>query len=131
MKGITPYQLELLQHVSAAPADSPLDFDQLLEKLSWCPSKEAAQFTIRAVIAKKLIAKKSDLVLRRGRKRVCYLLTADGRAVLDPRTALASRARDEPTAEILLSEGTSSGVAYVDEVQGEEGAITLIELEIE
>jgi hypothetical protein len=84
MKGVTDYQLEILRHVSEAPESDPLDFDQLLEKLSWAPSKESAQFPIRSLVSKKLLAK-GPLTLRRGRKRVVYLLTEEGRILLDPR----------------------------------------------
>lgn len=84
MKGVTPYQLEILQHVADAPPADPLDFDQLLEKLSWRPSKESAQFPIRSLVTKRLL-EKGELQLRRGRKRVVYVLTPAGRQVLDPR----------------------------------------------
>lgn len=84
MKGVTPYQLEILQHVAAAPAEEPIDFDQLLDKLSWRPSKESAQFPIRSLVAKGFV-KKGSLSLRRGRQRVTYLLTEKGKKLLDPR----------------------------------------------
>jgi len=87
MKGLTPYQFEMLQHVRDAGSD--IDFDQLLEKLSWAPSKEAAQFTVRALVGKKLLEKSSTLQLRRGRRRVTYLLTGEGKRVFDPRGAAA------------------------------------------
>jgi DNA-binding PadR family transcriptional regulator len=87
LRGITAYQLEILQLVAAGGPDGSLDFDQLLDKLSWYPSKHSAQFTIRAVMAKKLMIKEADLELRRGRRRVLYQLTAAGREVLDPRSA--------------------------------------------
>lgn len=84
-RGLTPYQLEILRHLQGADPSLPLDFDQLLEKLSWAPSKESAQFSFRALVAKGLIAKSDTHHLRRGRKRVCYLLTAAGAQALDPR----------------------------------------------
>lgn len=89
MKGVTAYQLEILQKVGSAGPGLLLDFDQLLESLSWAPSKESAQFTIRALVQKGLLAKSPVLQLRRGRKRVCYLLTGDGKKVLDPRPAIS------------------------------------------
>lgn len=85
MRGVSPYQLELLKLLSEVPEAEPLDFDQLLEKLSWAPSKESAQFTIRALVKKELIEKGETLELRRGRKRVTYQLTKHGNLVLDPR----------------------------------------------
>lgn len=98
MRGVTPYQLEILTHVRGASEDESLDFDQLLERLSWRPSKESAQFTIRATITKGLLEKKPDLELRRGRKRVCYRLTAEGVRVFDPRPVL------EPEEKTSVSE---------------------------
>jgi DNA-binding PadR family transcriptional regulator len=96
MKGVTPYQLELLKAARAAhDAGAPLDLDQLLDTLSWEPSKESLQFTIRALIKRGLIVK-SDLELRRGRRRVSFLMTADGRQLLDPRPCVGS-ASAEPT----------------------------------
>lgn len=84
MKGLTKRQFELLGHVKTGGADGLLDFDQLLDLLSWIPSKESAQFTIRALVGKGLLVK-AELQLRRGRKRVCYDLTLEGKAVFDPR----------------------------------------------
>ena len=136
MKGITPYQLEVLRHVAAAPGDAPLDFDQLLEKLSWEPSKEAAQFTIRAAVTKKLIAKTENLILRRGRKRVCYVVASEGMLILDPRLAASPTPGSSP-ADVteVVSDFVSS--ALVDPGQdltyaAEMGeTIPLIEVEIE
>ena len=86
MKGITKYQLEILNKVRDVERDTGrlADFDQVLESLSWAPTKDAAQFTIRAVIAKGFI-EKAPLEQRRGRKRVCYQMTKSGKLVLDPR----------------------------------------------
>ncbi len=138
MKGITPHQLEVLRHVAAAPGDAPLDFDQLLEKLSWQPTKEAAQFTIRAAVAKKLIAKTERLILRRGRKRVCYEVASEGVLVLDPRKAIpvTSGAVEAPLeVEKVVSDFVSSALVdpgqdltYATEV---DETIAPVELEIE
>lgn len=86
MKGVTDKQLEALRLVkrgSDIPGDL-IDFDQLLEGLSWTPTKQSAQFTIRALIAKGFI-KKDGQVLRRGRQRVTYRMTKEGKLLLDPR----------------------------------------------
>jgi predicted transcriptional regulator len=83
MKGVTRHQVEVLQRVNAA-GDDLLDMDQLLPQLSWEPSKEAAQFTIRALIRKGML-EKMPLKLRRGRLRVSYKVTGKGKVVLDPR----------------------------------------------
>ena len=58
---LTPYQEELLALVaagspSAGPAE-PIDFDELLERLSWQPTKAAAHFSIRALTRRELLAK--------------------------------------------------------------------------
>lgn len=70
MMGVTRYQLELLTTLSHREASTGrlTDFDQLLESLSWMPSKESAQFTIRAMVAKGFIAK-APLESRRGCER--------------------------------------------------------------
>jgi DNA-binding PadR family transcriptional regulator len=86
LKGVTPYQFEILTTLGRLEAlgERLADFDQLLETLSWTPSKESAQFTIRAMVGKKFI-EKAPLESRRGRNRVCYRLLEAGKAVLDPR----------------------------------------------
>lgn len=86
MKGITRYQLEILTQLSRVEKETGklADFDQLLSSLSWTPTKESAQFTIRAVIGKGFI-EKTALESRRGRNRVCYRITSSGKEVLDPR----------------------------------------------
>lgn len=86
MKGVTRYQLELLSTLRRLEATSGrlTDFDQLLQTLSWMPSKESAQFTVRALITRGFIAK-APLEARRGRNRVCYRLLEAGFTVLDPR----------------------------------------------
>lgn len=105
MKGVTPYQLEILQHVARGGDDGLLDFDQLLDLLSWMPTKESSQFTIRAVVKKGLLSK-GELTYRRGRRRVLYSLTPDGQAVLDPRGAPAPETRREalpdPGVELMV-----------------------------
>jgi hypothetical protein len=85
MRGVTKHQMEMLGHIRTGGPDGDLDFDQLLDKLSWVPSKESAQFTIRAAVVKGFIMKLPELQLRRGRNRVCYRLTKEGGSVLDPR----------------------------------------------
>lgn len=85
MRGLTRRQFELLQHLKKGGPDGLLDLDQLLDLLSWIPSKESVQFTIRAMVRKGLIVKEEQLRLRRGRHRVCYRLTQAGEKVLDPR----------------------------------------------
>lgn len=89
MKGVTPYQFEALLKVREIEAASGrlADFDQVLEKLSWTPSKESAQFTIRAIIAKGFM-EKMPVETRRGRNRVLYRVTEKGKRALDPRVPM-------------------------------------------
>lgn len=88
MRGMTKYQLEVLQKVAAGSADGLIDFDQLLPTLSWSPSKDSMQFTIRAMCAKGLIEKRPR-ELRRGRMRAVYALGPEGALALDPRACAA------------------------------------------
>jgi DNA-binding PadR family transcriptional regulator len=96
LKGITDNQLELLKFVAGREADGALaDLDQVLEKMSWGPTKESIQFTIRAMIAKGFI-EKSGLQSRRGRNRVCFKANEKGKQVLDPRARLPKAGEPEP-----------------------------------
>ena len=103
MKGITPYQLEVMLKLDtlAAAAGRLADFDQLLERLSWKPTKESAQFVVRALVTKGFI-EKMPRELRRGRTRVCYKTTEKGRLALDP------------TREAKAVESLSSGASFED-----------------
>ena len=78
MRGVTKYQLELLTAVKKhEDAGRRIDLDELLDCLSWTPSKQSLQFSIRALIAKRMIFKAGTEV-RRGRKRVCFGLDEEG-----------------------------------------------------
>ena len=81
--------------------------DQLLEKLSWQPTKEAAQFTIRAAVTKKLIAKTERLILRRGRKRVCYEVASEVPAPLSIATLYDS---EETRTKVIPSMRSCEGI---------------------
>lgn len=86
MKGVTPYQFEVLQRIREVETRhrAPADLDQILELLSWMPTKASVQFTIRAMVTKRLI-RKGSTELRRGRKRVIYHMEPLGEQALDPR----------------------------------------------
>lgn len=118
MRGLTKNQIELLQHVQAGGPDGTLDFDQLLDLLSWTPSKEATQFTIRACIKKGLMEKAGELQLRRGRRRMTYQLTEEGRRALDPRPALAARSLGLPMTRTEAGLLASSGAASLEVSEG-------------
>lgn len=95
MRGMTKYQIEVLQKISAGGPDGHLDFDQLLPLLHWSPSKDSMQFTIRAMCAKGLVEKRPQ-ELRRGRKRVVYAVTPEGALALDPRALAGPEAAPAP-----------------------------------
>lgn len=85
--GLTRYQFELLTAVKKGQDEGyDADLDQLLESLSWAPTKASIQFSIRALIAKNLLVK-TGFQTRRGRKRICFQLGAAGATVFDPRGA--------------------------------------------
>ena len=84
---ITKNQLEFLKLVKAGNPDGEgkVDLDQLLERLSWQPTKAAIHFSIRALVRRDLLKKEEELVLRRGRLRVVFRLGPEGEAYFDPR----------------------------------------------
>lgn len=99
LRGLTTYQQEILTAVHECAAKGfDIDLDQLLECLSWKPTKQSLQFSIRALVAKKMIVK-TGFQVRRGRKRVCFALTDAGRAVFDPRGAPAPEKAPHKTPE--------------------------------
>jgi hypothetical protein len=106
MKGVTEHQFEMLQHVAKGGPNGLLDFDQLLDLLSWMPTKAASQFTIRALVKKGLMLK-GELELRRGRRRVLYSMTPDGKLALDPRPVPAAEEGESPGPGLAVSEDTS------------------------
>lgn len=80
MRGLTQKQSEILKLVIKGNPDGTfLDLDQLLDRLSYKPTKQALQFSIRYMIDKGLIEKKPT-EHRRGAKRRLIAGTADGYA---------------------------------------------------
>lgn len=80
MRGLTAKQAEILKLViKGNPDGSFLDLDQLLDRLSYKPSKQALQFSLRFMVERGLIEKKPT-ELRRGAKRRVLAGTADGYA---------------------------------------------------
>lgn len=59
----------------------PCDLDQIIERLSYAPTKEALQFSIRNLIKKELI-QKTGTEKRRDRRRVLISPTALGKRIL-------------------------------------------------
>lgn len=78
---LTHKQIEQMQVISAGNKDgSPVDIDEILERLSYKPSKESFQFSLRALIAKELVEKGAREV-RRGRERQTIVLTKTGESM--------------------------------------------------
>ena len=84
---LTTKQKAILALIVQANPDGPIDFDQLIERLPYAPSKDSMHFSIRALVKKGLI-EKGALEVRRGRARRLIEVTALGRhwaAALCPR----------------------------------------------
>lgn len=113
MRGVTPYQLGVLKVVVAAAPTEPIDLDQMLEQLAWAPTKESTQFVIRSLVTKGLI-EKTELVFRRGRRRVCYRATPAGLAVLDPRAPVEPVPGPSAETELIEKVLTETGSFEVD-----------------
>lgn len=64
----------------------PVDLDELLDRLSYKPTKQSLQFSIRALVDRKMI-EKGERQIRRGRLRVVFLPTALGRAVIEDKSS--------------------------------------------
>jgi DNA-binding MarR family transcriptional regulator len=81
---LTTKQLEILRVVTSANVDGSLaDLDEILERLSYKPTKEAIHFSIRALIAHGLIEKLGS-EKRRGRRHVLIGITALGKHFVTP-----------------------------------------------
>lgn len=75
---LTPNQIEVLSVVADGNEDgSPTDLDEILERVSYKPTKQAIQFTIRSLVKYELIEKVGS-ENRRDRKRVLIGATALG-----------------------------------------------------
>lgn len=75
---LTLKQIELLNTIGRRnPDGGAVDLDQLIERLTYKPTKQSVQFSIRALIAHGLIQKDAP-EKRRGRTRTLISLTAQG-----------------------------------------------------
>jgi DNA-binding MarR family transcriptional regulator len=84
---LTQKQLELLRVIGARnPDGGATDLDQILERLSYAPTKQSLQFSIRALVAHDLI-KKDAPEKRRGRTRTLISLTPTGEMMNGTRKA--------------------------------------------
>lgn len=76
---LTQKQVEVLRVIAAGNTDgTDADLDEILERVSYKPTKQAIQFSIRALIEHGLI-EKTGAEKRRGRKRVLITATALGK----------------------------------------------------
>jgi DNA-binding MarR family transcriptional regulator len=99
---LTAKQIELLSVIGKRNEDGgATDLDQILERLSYKPTKQSLQFSIRALIAHGLIQKDAP-EKRRGRTRTLISLTKQGQTMMG--SAKPSPAFVETEADDLLSD---------------------------
>lgn len=69
-RNLSPKQWEVVQIILRGnPEDgSWIDFDQLLDRCSYKPTKDTMHFTLRSLVSRGLVEKK-DLEMRRGAQR--------------------------------------------------------------
>ena len=79
---LTVKQMILLSEVAKGQKDNELvDMDQLVDHISYRPSKESLHFSLRALIKQGFI-EKAGLEQRRGKKRITFRLLVPGIQVL-------------------------------------------------
>lgn len=87
---LTSKQIEIMMIVVHGNKDgdkfTPCDLDQIIERLSYHPTKDAIQFSIRNLISKGLI-KKAGTENRRDRRRVLIAPTEVGLKMMSPPAA--------------------------------------------
>lgn len=106
---LTTKQVELMRViVTGNGVGEPADLDEILERVRYETSKQSLQFSIRALIAHKLIEKRG-IEKRRGRQRVVIQATAAGGA-------------------LCRLGGASSTPAYVSTVEDEDLASAIEEM---
>jgi DNA-binding MarR family transcriptional regulator len=93
---LTTKQLELLTVIGKRnPDGAAIDLDQLIERLSYAPSKQSIQFSIRALIAHHLIQKDAP-EKRRGRTRTLISLTEQGQMMIGkPKVSIVETLSDD------------------------------------
>jgi DNA-binding MarR family transcriptional regulator len=93
---LTTKQIELLTTIGRRnPDGAAVDLDQLIERLSYQPSKQSIQFSIRALIAHGLIQKDAP-EKRRGRTRTLISLTEAGQIMIGkPKASFVETIPDE------------------------------------
>ncbi|MFM0095663.1 hypothetical protein PQQ87_08620 [Paraburkholderia nemoris] len=88
---LTKKQIELMSIIIRKNEDgSAVDLDQILARLSYVTTKQSLQFSIRALVAKRLIVKQ-ELEKRGSHARRPVVATDYGRQVLGPRDSKSSK----------------------------------------
>lgn len=91
---LTKKQSELIQVIANGNEDGThADLDQVIERLSYNPSKQSIQFSIRALVGKELVTK-GGREKRRGRMRVLIVPTEMGKHYAGPSGATAILSTD-------------------------------------
>jgi hypothetical protein len=112
-KKLTKNQAELLKLVwkGNPEGEGGVDLDQLLDRVSWKPTKQAFHFSIRALSKRGFLKKEEALVLRRGRLRVVFNLTPEGSLFFDPRGPIQPV---DNSKNGLKNQGNQSHISSVD-----------------
>lgn len=78
------------------------DLDEILERIDYKTSKDSLQFTLRALIGRRLI-RKVGMECRRGRQRVLFELTELGRTLIAAPPAADTEGLDRSAGEVALA----------------------------
>lgn len=102
---MTDKQSEIMKLISEGNEDgSPVDIDQLCERLTYKPSKEALQFSLRALAKHKMI-ERTETENRRGRRRRLLTVTKEGNKIFGIKPELGEiPASEELDLDTLLAE---------------------------
>ena len=99
---LTEKQLEVIRVIAEANTDgTPADLDEILERVSYKPTKQAIQFSIRALIEHGLIEKVGS-ENRRGRRRTLIAATLLGQHYANANKKFNSAVLLEPEHEDIL-----------------------------
>lgn len=86
--------------------DGPLDLDQLIDRLTYMPTKDSMHFSIRALVEKGLV-EKGELENRRGRARRTLIATPLGQH-------WAALVCEKPVGAVVLSEEAKKELADLE-----------------
>lgn len=112
---LTTIQLDLLSLIQKGNDDGSLiDLDQLVERAAHKPTKDAMQFSVRALVGRDLI-EKVGYENRRDRRRVLFRLTPLGQHYMAPlsRSLMSGIVVDSDEDELLSDDLGELGSATV------------------